>query len=116
MATVAFGMGIDYPDIRQVVHFGVPVNAKDLVQQSGRAGKDGQPAKIYVIRINLLSGTSTTIKHFVEKDPKKCRRKILFTLFFSVTDVKSADPLCSCCDSCTNLCKCGNCDTQNEFA
>ena len=60
----------------------------DRVQQLGRAGSDGQPAKTHAIR-NNFPGTSTTIKHFVEKDPKNCRRKILFTLFFGVTDVKS---------------------------
>ena len=48
-ATSAFGMGIDIPDIRRVVHAYVPWSILDLVQQSGRAGRDGLPAECIVI-------------------------------------------------------------------
>lgn len=115
VATVAFGMGIDYPDISQVIHFGVPTSAEDLVQQSGRAGRVGQPARSITIRNALLPGTSPIVKQFVQDKTQQCRRKVLFQSFFGVSNVQSANPLCSCCDYCTRLCMCGNCDTITEI-
>ena len=50
-ATVAFGIGVDIPDVEQFVHWGAPRGLEQFVQESGRDGRDGR--QIYLVFITL---------------------------------------------------------------
>ena len=54
VATSAIGIGLDIPDIRSIIHLGIPRSLRDYAQESGRAGRDGKPSEAIIVVPQLM--------------------------------------------------------------
>ena len=113
VATVAFGMGINKPDVRFVLHATLPKSVEQYYQEIGRAGRDGQKAHALLL---YSPQDKMKIRYFFDEladsrkaesllqkmvqfaEGRKCRRKALLE-YFGEMEFEDQDPSC-CCDIC----------------
>lgn len=119
VATVAFGMGIDKPNVRFVINFDLPKSIEEYYQEIGRAGRDGQSAwalllytyadvhKIRYFFTDMADPTKAEMKlksmvNFASGN--SCRRKALLNYFGEKYEATTGESDGSwCCDICSNL-------------
>ncbi len=117
VATIAFGMGIDKSNVRFVVHADLPKNIEGYYQETGRAGRDGEPAQCLLF---FGRGDIPRLRYFIEKITGEQEHKVAEEKLYSVVRYAShnvcrrrqlldyfgeeyPDENCGACDICTDI-------------
>ena len=110
IATIAFGMGLDYPNIRRIIHWGPPSDIEAYVQETGRAGRDDLPATAELFSsVPTYGHTDECMKKFCTLGGNECRRRYILQ-FFESDDLSPTTAVgCKCCDLCAFGCSCDDC-------